>query len=70
MRQEQFGYIGGFCPAFGIFKYTNYGVTEEGFFTEDTFTLKPERILLFCRISLRQHNFCLSRYGLTFHNNS
>ncbi len=42
MRQEQFGYIGGFCPAFGIFKYTNYGVTEEGFFTEDTFTLKPE----------------------------
>lgn len=42
MKQEQFGYIGGFCPAFGIFKYTNYGVTEQGFFTEDTFTLKPE----------------------------
>lgn len=41
-KQEDFGYIGGFCPAFGIFKYTNYGVTEPGFFTEDTFTLKPE----------------------------
>ena len=42
MKQEDFGYIGGFCPAFGIFEYTNYGVTEPGFFTEDTFTLKPE----------------------------
>lgn len=41
-KQEDFGYVGGFCPAFGIFKYTNYGVTEPGFFTEDTFTLKPE----------------------------
>lgn len=41
-KQEDFGYIGGFCPAFGIFEYTNYGVTEPGFFTEDTFTLKPE----------------------------
>lgn len=41
-KQEDFGYIGGFCPAYGIFKYTNYGVTEPGFFTEDTFTLKPE----------------------------
>ena len=41
-KPESFGYIGGFCPAFGILKYTNNGVTEEGFFTEDTFTLKPE----------------------------
>ena len=41
-KPEDFGYIGGFCPAFGIFQYTNNGVTEPGFFKEDTFTLKPE----------------------------
>lgn len=49
-KQEEFGYVGGFCPAFGIFKYTNNGVTEPGFFTEDVskdpdmqpFTLKQE----------------------------
>ncbi len=36
---ETFGYIGAFCPAPGIFGYTNFGVTEEGLFTPDTFTL-------------------------------
>lgn len=36
---ETFGYIGAFCPAFGIFGYTNNAVTEEGLFTEDTFTI-------------------------------
>ena len=41
-RPDLFGYIGAFCPAFGIFEYTNYGVYEEGLFTESTFTL-PER---------------------------
>lgn len=49
-KQQDFGYVGGFCPAFGIFEYTNNGVTEPGFFTEDVtknpdmepFTLKPE----------------------------
>lgn len=43
-KQEDFRYVGAFCPAFGIFEYTNYGVTEPGFFTEDTFTLKKEFI--------------------------
>ena len=38
--QETFGYIGGFCPAFGIFEYENYGVHEDGLFTPETFTLQ------------------------------
>lgn len=36
---EQVGYIGAFSPAYGIFPYTNNGLTEEGLFTEETFTL-------------------------------
>ncbi|MCI9079454.1 MAG: hypothetical protein HFH68_11095 [Lachnospiraceae bacterium] len=40
--QESFGYIGGGCPAPGIFAYTGNGVTEPGLFTQETFCLKPE----------------------------
>lgn len=36
---ETFGYIGAFCPAFGIFGYTNNNVTEEGLFTQQSFKL-------------------------------
>lgn len=36
---DQVGYIGAFSPAYGIFPYTNNGLTEEGLFTEETFTL-------------------------------
>lgn len=36
---DQVGYIGAFSPAYGIFHYTNNGLTEEGLFTEETFTL-------------------------------
>lgn len=39
---EAFRYIGAFCPAFGIFEYTNNGVHEDGLFTEETFTLPDE----------------------------
>ncbi len=38
---ETFGYIGAFTPAPGILPYTNFGVTEGGLFTEESFTL-PE----------------------------
>ncbi len=38
---ETFGYIGAFCPAPGILPYTNFGVSEDGLFTEESFTL-PE----------------------------
>lgn len=36
------GYIGAFTPAYGIFPYTNLGLTEEGLFTEETFKLPNE----------------------------
>ncbi|MDU5263217.1 MAG: alpha/beta hydrolase-fold protein [Clostridium celatum] len=36
---ETFGYIGAFCPAFGIFEYFNNGVVEEGLFTEENFKI-------------------------------
>jgi len=36
---EMFGFVGGFCPAPGILEHTDFDVHEEGFFTEDTFTL-------------------------------
>lgn len=36
---DKVGYIGAFSPAYGIFPYTNNGLTEEGLFTEETFTL-------------------------------
>lgn len=39
---ETFGYIGAFCPAFGIFGYSNNNVTEQGLFTEETFTLPKD----------------------------
>ncbi len=34
---DTFGYIGSFCPAFGILPYSNMSVGEDGLFTEDTF---------------------------------
>ncbi len=41
---DKFRYIGAFCPAFGIFEYENYGVHEDGLFTEDNFTLPDNYI--------------------------
>lgn len=39
---EMFRYVGGFCPAFGILEYENYGVHEDGLFTEDSFKLPDQ----------------------------
>lgn len=36
---KTFGYIGAFCPSFGIFKYSNNGVSEDGLFTENNFKI-------------------------------
>lgn len=38
-RPGAFGYIGAFSPAYGIFSYTNNGITEEGLFTKEEFRL-------------------------------
>lgn len=40
--QEEFRYIGAFCPAPGIFKHNDYGVNESGLFTQETFTLQEK----------------------------
>lgn len=40
--QNKFRYIGAFCPAPGIFDFTDNGVSDKGLFTEDTFTLQDE----------------------------
>ena len=40
--QDTFRYVGAFCPTFGILEYTNYGVHENGLFTEATFTLNNQ----------------------------
>lgn len=40
--QDTFGYIGGFCPAPGIFAYEMNGIAEEGLFTQETFKLNDE----------------------------
>ncbi len=40
--QETFGFIGGFCPAPGIFAYSMNNVTEDGLFTKETFKLEDD----------------------------
>lgn len=40
--QDKVRYVGAFNPAFGIFEYENYGVHEDGLFTEETFTLQQK----------------------------
>lgn len=39
---KTFGYIGAFCPAFGIFEYFNNGVVEDGLFTEENFKIPDD----------------------------
>lgn len=39
---EKIAYIGAFSPAFGIFEYENWGLHEDGYFTEEEFTLPKE----------------------------
>lgn len=40
--QDTFGYIGGFCPAPGLFAYKMNGIAEDGLFKEDNFKLNDE----------------------------
>ncbi len=39
---ETFGYIGAFCPAPGLLSYSNFGVSEDGLFSKESFTLPAE----------------------------
>lgn len=38
-KVDTFGYVGAFCPTFGIFANANNGVYDPGLFTSQTFTL-------------------------------
>lgn len=40
--QDDFRYIGAFCPAPGIFTHNDNGVNENGLFTHETFTLQDK----------------------------
>lgn len=39
---DKVSYIGAFSPAFGIFEYENWGLHEDGYFTEEEFTFPEE----------------------------
>lgn len=39
-RQEYFGYVGAFSPAFGLLAYTNNAVTEQGLLLEQQFCVE------------------------------
>lgn len=41
-KVECFGYIGAFCPTFGIFEYENLNVHEDGLFTKESFRIAKE----------------------------
>lgn len=64
---EHFGYIGAFCPAPGILSYTNFGVTEEGLFTEESFTL-PEGSNNFVMIVAGKSDSIVGIWPETYHN--
>lgn len=67
--QGTFGYIGAFCPAPGIFPYTQMGVTEEGLFTEESFDLKSEyRDRTFIMIVAGKSDTLVGAYPESYHN--
>ena len=66
--QDTFGYIGGFCPAPGLFAYKANGVSENGLFTKDTFKLndpyKDNTLLL---IVAAKNDTIVTTYPSTYH---
>ena len=65
-RPELFGYIGAFSPAFGLFPYTNNGVTEEGLIPEDKFKISQE-YPTFVMIMTGKHDDVISRDPERYH---
>lgn len=63
---ETFGYIGAFCPAPGLLPYSNFGVSEEGLFTEETFTL-PEGSDNFVMIVAGLSDTVVGAFPSTYH---
>ncbi len=63
---ETFGYIGAFCPAPGILAYTNFGVTEDGLFTKESFTL-PKDLKTFVMIAEGASDDIVKHFPKTYH---
>lgn len=63
---ETFGYIGGFEPAPGLLKYTNFGVAEDGLFTKETFTL-PEDANNFVMIVKGKQDGVVGNFPVEYH---
>ncbi len=63
---ETFGYIGAFCPAPGILAYTNFGVTESGLFTKETFTL-PKELKTFVMITKGVSDDIVKHFPVEYH---
>ena len=64
---EIFGYIGAFEPAPGLLHYTNFGVTEDGLFTEETFKL-PEGADNFVLIVKGNQDTVVGNFPADYHN--
>lgn len=64
---KTFGYIGAFCPAFGIFKYFNNSVSEEGLFTEENFKLPYDLKTLIMIVKGKSDNIVLNE-PVRYHN--
>lgn len=63
---ETFGYIGAFEPAPGLLKYTNFGVAEDGLFTQETFDL-PEDADNFVMIVKGKRDDVVGNFPVEYH---
>lgn len=63
---ETFGYIGGFEPAPGLLKYTNFGVSEDGLFTPENFVL-PEDASNFVMIVKGKQDGVVGDFPVEYH---
>lgn len=63
---ETFGYIGAFTPAPGLLPYTNFGVTEEGLFTDKTLGISLDGGH-FVMINAGESDKIVSIWPMTYH---
>lgn len=63
---ETFGYIGAFTPAPGLLAYTNFGVSEDGMFTKETFKL-PEGSDNFVMINAGESDDIVKHFPQTYY---
>ena len=63
---ETFGYMGAFTPAPGLLPYSNFGVSEGGLFTKETFTL-PKGSDTYIMINAGASDEIVSIWPRTYH---